>query len=725
MASGRTMRAGTPPNSGARQRFEQSSGGSVSSDDDEEGGTSLAELAPETPPHPDSSNTEAPRYNTGEIGLRRHRPIPGTMFNASGILDWFLGRRTYLFPENSADDVGPRAPEGRQDVDDDYFDIGDVKDICPACTTSYCQAVDSIPFQTSLKLMYNDPVSQKWLIGDKYVLHEAVDDHPEDEYVPLVEACRALKTLAPDVPTPKVRAGWKENGKVITISDTVLGERLYDIWWDLSGDEREHIAEQVAQYVSNWRETDLGRISSLTGGPVYHHGNLFGASEEGFGPFGSDLDLWHAIEQRLERKGIDEDTIQLLRDHMPPSSPCVFTHGDLSSANILVHNGEVSAITGFGNSASLPVWAENVSLHFCSCVEDEQWKALLSKHTRNHRAALDWWSLWTAAEDGGVDDDARLESLKARCERWRKTEILGQPFWSVWLGHGGGASRRMNIQPAENAVEARVGELVRRAVGPDLRYEDLSDDSSWGCSSDEEQRDRSEDDEGGAARGEERETRADAVSSDTATAPFPRDAPKRGSLREERRSYAPIAVGDPLGTDSESSSVESTQSRPQSRERPDSSAGVQSKPQGLRPLSLPAFAISERARAQLRNAGEAATTNTSPTTQREESTALRPIREDSSDGKSASQNEGDRRSLPRREKRASMFKNRARPGSLYAALSAASTETRPRRPARSRSEERTASDDAPTDTRTDASRTPRPQSMLVQPAPRFRHERTG
>ncbi|KAI0530384.1 hypothetical protein GGR58DRAFT_235794 [Xylaria digitata] len=720
MASGRTTRAGTPTISGVRRHFEQSSGGSVDSDDDEEGGTSLAESATEAPPRLDDPDTGALRDNRNELGQSiratpQHRPIPRNIFNANDILDWFLGRRTYLFPEDSANDIGSRARDGKQVVDDDYFDIGDAKDICPACTTSYSQAVDSIPFQTGLKLMYNDPVSHKWLIGNKYVLHEAVDDHPEDEYVPLVEACRALKILAPDVPTPKVRAGWKENGKVITISDTVPGERLYDIWWDLSGEEREHIAEQVARYVSNWRETDLGRISSLTGGLVYYHDNLFGTSEEGFGPFGSDLDLWHAIEQRLSSKGVDEDTIHLLRDHMPPSSPCVFTHGDLSSANILVHKGEVSAITGFENSASLPVWAENVSLHFCSCVEDEQWKALLNKHTRNHRAALDWWSLRTAVEDGEIDGE-RLESLKARCERWRKTEVLGQPFRSVWLRHEGGAEKRVNIQPAENAVEAHVGNLVHRAVGPDLHYEDLSGDTSWECSSD---------DEGGARVGRRKrglspyhQIQQQHHSLDRKQAPRPLPL---GSHPEKRRSYAPTAVGDLLNTDSESSGVESIQSRPQSNERPDSSAGVRSKSRGLRPLSLPSFAVSESARTQLRNAGEAAASNTSPTsTQREESTVLRPIREDSADGKSASWNE-EGRSLPRREKRTSMFRNRTKPGSLYAALSAASTETRSRRPARSRSEELTVSDDA----QTDVSRTLRPQSMLQRPAPGFRHDRAG
>ncbi|KAI0416107.1 hypothetical protein F5X98DRAFT_200720 [Xylaria grammica] len=703
MASGRTTRAGTPNLSGMARRFEQLPGGSANSDDEEEGGTPLTESLAAAPRRIDDTGTRIPRHDDDtEAALRQHRPAPKSLLNASRIIDWILGRRDYSLPQGSTDNLESEIWEQKQGVDDDdHFDIGDVQDLCPACTTSYYQAVDSIPFQSTLNLTYNDPISQKWLIGNKYVLHEAIDDHPEDEYVPLVEAERALKSLAPEVPMPKVRAGWKENGKVITISDTVRGERLYDIWWDLSGEEREHIAKQVAGYIESWRETDLGRISGLTSGPVYHHDNLLGVTEEGFGPFGSDLDLWQSIEARLEGKRIDEDTAQLLYDYMPPSSPCVFTHGDLSSVNIIVHQGEVVAITGFENAASLPAWAEHVALHFCCCAEDEQWKALLSKHTRGYRAALDWWSLWTAVEDGDLDSgDARLESLKARCRRWRRTEILDRPFGSAWPSHEGGAAKRMDTRMAENAPE----DLARRVTRPDRpRYEDLLSDTSWECSTDDEQGHGSEDDGAGAGR-------------KRGLTPYQRMQRRcrtvlesaNGSLRyalgeslDKRRHRVPIAARYPSDTDSETD-AESTPSRPQSSARPGSSAGPQLKSKGLRPLSLPSIALSERARDQLRSAGASLTSpDTAP---------LQSIREDAPGEKPPNR--------ASREKRTSLFGDRARPGSLYAALSAASTEARPRRHTRSRSEERVFSGDV----RADVSRV-RPRSMMQPSALAFRHDR--
>lgn len=569
----------------------------MDSDDEEEGGTSLTPLVAGAQSHDDadvgrsSGNDDKPNNYGPDTHRAPNNPrsVPKTNLNKRRVLDWFLGRHARLTSDHSIDDPAPQARDQIHDVVDDCLDIGDIQDICPACTTSYCQAVDSIPFTSSLKLIYNDTTSQKWLIGNKYILHEALDDQPGNEYVPLVEASRALRTLAPNIPVPKVRAGWKESGKVITITDTVPGERLYDIWWDLSDAERENIAKQVALHIESWRESDLGRISSLIGGPVHHHDNLFGSTEGGFGPFGSDLELWQAIEQNLKQKEIPEDTIELLKDYMPPSSPCVFTHGDLSSTNILIHKGEVAAITGFENAASLPAWAEAVSMHFCYCAEDEQWKALLSKYTRNYRAALDWWSLWTAVEDG-ITNEGQVESLANRCKRWKKTEIRGQPFWSIWLSHEDGASRRLNIQTAEDEAEVHVGHLIRQAIVPDLlrgRYgqEEAQSSRSWGCSSDEGDRPTGARKRGLAPYHQIQQQHHSLVSS--ASGP-PRQVLEALRRREPSPPQPLSGESTPVAaTYSSDTSPNVQSSRPQSRNYSEISESAGSETRGLRPLSLP------------------------------------------------------------------------------------------------------------------------------------------
>ncbi|XXG93770.1 hypothetical protein Hte_000019 [Hypoxylon texense] len=348
------------------------------------------------------------------------------------IIDWIMGRGLIVEEhQGSAHTTGKPVstemedPGGRFLASDDFVDIGDIQDTCPACTTPYCQAVDSLPFRSSLRLNYNDPEMHTWSIGDKYIMTEAVDTEPsEDTGVTLALAADLLKSTR--VPIPNVMAAWKEGGKVITIVERAPGQRLYDIWWDLSEDERARIAREVAHHVDQWRRLKADRISGLGGGSVYHE-NLFGKMQQGFGPFRSDEQLWRSIKHQLEKKKVDGDVMRVLEDYMPRSAPCVFTHGDLSCTNILIHNGRVSAILGFDNAACLPVWAESIAAHFCYCREDEQWKAMLNKHMKSYDRAKDWWSLWMAVE---VDpwNKKRIAALVARCRRWPKPAKEKPPF---------------------------------------------------------------------------------------------------------------------------------------------------------------------------------------------------------------------------------------------------------------------------------------------------------
>ncbi|KAI1761898.1 hypothetical protein GGR53DRAFT_503716 [Hypoxylon sp. FL1150] len=366
--------------------------------------------------------------NLGQWRLRK------SLSEIRRIVDWIMGRDLVVedrqVPVHTTSKSVLEEKEdlyGQHDSSDDFIDIGDVQDTCPACTTPYCQAVDSLPFKSSLKLNYNDPEMHSWFIGDKYIMTEAVDTEPSEETDVTLALAAELLRKSTRVPIPNVVAGWKENGKAITIVEQVPGERLYDIWWNLSKDERERIAVEVAHHVDQWRRLKADRISSLSGGGAYHE-YLFGRTGQRFGPFRSDEQMWESIQHRLEQKNVDGDVIQILKDYMPESAPCCFTHGDLSCANILIHNGKVSAILGFDNAACLPAWAETIAVHFCSCKEDEQWKALLSKRMKSYTRAKDWWLLWMAAEEN-PKNKKHISTLVARCRRWQKPPVEKPPFY--------------------------------------------------------------------------------------------------------------------------------------------------------------------------------------------------------------------------------------------------------------------------------------------------------
>ncbi|KAI1461802.1 hypothetical protein F4805DRAFT_413378 [Annulohypoxylon moriforme] len=376
------------------------------------------------------------------LGRSRLKNLP----DMQRVLDWVLGRDLVLSgnvrleerpvsisKENKATSETIKTEIGQElekrlsrqkIVDDDFFDIGDVQDICPACTTPYCTALDSLPFKGSLRLSYNDPETHTWSIGDKYVLTESIDDEgPEQTQVPIVRATQLLKRSK--VPVPNVLAGWKENGRIITISEKAEGERLYDIWWDLDQDQRETIAKEVARHIDRWRACVADSISSLSGGPVWGHDHLFGTRHEGFGPFEDDEQLWGHIHAKLREKNVNETVIETLKDYMPESAPCLLTHGDVSSYNVLIRDGRVSAILGADRMARLPAWAEYVAAHFCCCKEDEQWKAMLTRHMTRYPRTRDWWALWASvvAGGGGASNGSgmRVAKLVARCRRWEKS----------------------------------------------------------------------------------------------------------------------------------------------------------------------------------------------------------------------------------------------------------------------------------------------------------------
>ena len=345
--------------------------------------------------------------------------------------------------------------------EDGFYDVGDVKDICPACQTHYSQALDSVPFRTSLKLRHNNPWSQTWGLGDGYILTETSEDNqPElSEHVTLAEVARLL-TDNTRVPVPLVLAAWKEaDGKVITITEKPPGRRLFDVWWELTDMERKELAREVGGYVEQWRWNYSDAISGVGGGPVHGRQKLLGGADDdtlrsrwrsgggGFPPCFSDAGFWGVIEGRLRRgrnkNEIDEKIIQFLNEWMPESYPCRLTHGDLSTRNIMVEIGNsdnygdrpsrrkvsVTAILGFENAASLPTWAEGVCNRFCYCREDEQWKEMLSRHIPSDPLAFAWWRLWVEVENKTArPDPTRLRMLKERCRIWPKPPAAKRPF---------------------------------------------------------------------------------------------------------------------------------------------------------------------------------------------------------------------------------------------------------------------------------------------------------
>ncbi|KAI1370920.1 hypothetical protein F4677DRAFT_436993 [Hypoxylon crocopeplum] len=691
-----------------------------------------------------------------DLDRPRLRSIP----DVYRIMDWVMGRSVMVqknqrssqrlsedFKASEAsvekgrkEDVG-----GHTLLDDSFVDIGDVQDICPACTTPYCQAIDSLPFKSSLRLNYNDPETHTWFIGDKYVMTETVDEQPNEIDVTLSQVTELIKKST-RVPVPNVVAGWRENGKVITIAERAPGQRLYDIWWNLQNDERERIAREVGRYIDQWRRNTADRISSLSGGSVWHYDNLFGTLREGFGPFKSDEQLWDTIHRRLKRNKVDQRVVQVLKDYMPESTPCVLTHGDLSCTNILIHNGRISAILGFDNAACLPVWAENIAMHFCCCKEDEQWKAMLSRHVKSYARAKDWWSLWTAAESK-TSDKKRIAALIARCCRWQKPPEKKRAFHAEATDEERvqeGPSQQQAAPEPQQRSPRRNGFQVQTTRSPfraalsrkllrDIHYSDLINNPLWESATaspseesaverygeesflpTEQQPEQEPEIEGAESQNAWEEAQGEINQDDSFYAK--RMSIERWLSENERGRKALPRQMSFQRLSGETSSYLSVAKEPPWRERQRSFERRDNDSKGLRPLSLPLSHLAETLQHNLRGVDENEADDGDDNREKSLQETLRSLEsgqpDDAGPAVDALQTESEqaRYSQGAEKKRTSIFRGRNAPGSLYLAVVNAAAEGRNRRQRRSQSEERAAAGEG----RAADQGRQRPQSLMPQ-----------
>ncbi|KAI1261800.1 hypothetical protein F5Y18DRAFT_440200 [Xylariaceae sp. FL1019] len=669
------------------------------------------------------------------LGIRSQVNKSTEGLQSTRVVDWILGRHLSENISESIQDPEHQA-HGPEWVEcEDFYDVEDVNDICPACMTSYCQAIDSIPFKSSLRLSYNDPDVQLWSIGRNLIFHESIDDHPEELESPIVQAMRILaRRSATGVPVPKIVTSWKEDGKIMTISERVEGERLYDKWWKLSSKERTNIARQVARSIDEWRQLEAASMSSLSNGPIYTQPNMLGE----LGPFNSDWQFWQAIRRRLRRKGIDSDMIQFLEGHMPRSNPYVFTHGDLSTMKIMVRGNTVTAIMGLENAAFMPVWAEHVAMHFCHCQEDEQWKAMLFKEMQGrYPDALDWWSLWSAVEDTFATNSTVVKILKERLGRWPKTEISrAQPDPESeddceLLRH---SYRRYNEdeisvskentdrEPYGHTVPTPSGVLLEMKSYRETSDEDVSNESTCERSTvdgailiDEEAQEKYL-----QQIGFDKEQRALTVTSGTYVSSRPSSFINTTKLQGN-----PLSSTRPMNTAGDDSELASESHQAESSGAPEPT----SKTNGLRPYSLVQESRDVRAEqseemdaSASRDENHAMAYNKLSSIQEDDNPRLNDCADERSSHSAYNQSRLSQQSKSNNgSKRKSMLTNKVAPGAFYRYVAnRGSIDAKPGQHNRSHSEVRRGSrhDSKP-------GKKPRPQSMLPPSSTSFHQEKPG
>lgn len=164
------------------------------------------------------------------------------------------------------------------------------------------------------------------------------------------------------IPVPKVLSAFTHSGCTYIVMERIRGEIIGSGWVKRSEESKTKLLSRLRKLVTEMRELqppDGMGVASVDGGSLFDC-RVAGPSLR-FGPFNT-IQLFH----RHLRMGMEFDSrldpqIQDLIKQQSESWPLVFTHGDLSSLNVLVHRDDIVGIIDWETAGWYPSYWEYTS----------------------------------------------------------------------------------------------------------------------------------------------------------------------------------------------------------------------------------------------------------------------------------------------------------------------------------------------------------------------------
>ena len=191
---------------------------------------------------------------------------------------------------------------------------------------------------------------------------------------------------------PKVRAVYDIHKVSSTtpsasamVTDRLPGDRLSEVWADLSDEERKTIVSQLREQIGNMRsctQSYIGRVNNRSTCNLYER-----IPGQFCGPFIDEehFDNWCLARVPDGLFGFTRKkwTRWLEKERQKPFRKFVLTHGDLSPRNIIVDGGVVTGIVDWEKSGFWPEYAEYAFAMELSPVyqrkQDEWWEPVLQE----------------------------------------------------------------------------------------------------------------------------------------------------------------------------------------------------------------------------------------------------------------------------------------------------------------------------------------------------------
>jgi len=278
---------------------------------------------------------------------------------------------------------------------------------CSACGWT-SQKQRCCRYASSVRLFYGADARGVWSIGTDFVLKERPADPPTYE-----AANTQFLQAHTSIPIPKIAKDWVDkDGRQFLMVDRVEGENLQSAWPMLSQDAKIRIAGQTANFLQQLRSLQSGKMASLGEAPLYSGWLFLQGAGTPHGPFASDDALWQSLVRKLEK--LPEKARDAFRKRLPPCAPYTFTHGDLTTVNIMIKDENLAAIVDWERAGYFPVWWEYTAAGIGLSDEDAEWKRLLASRMQPYEDGRAFWkNFLKLSRYPDLDDDGKafLEEL--------------------------------------------------------------------------------------------------------------------------------------------------------------------------------------------------------------------------------------------------------------------------------------------------------------------------
>ncbi|KAK5113789.1 hypothetical protein LTR62_003173 [Meristemomyces frigidus] len=182
----------------------------------------------------------------------------------------------------------------------------------------------------------------------------------------LAEA-HALEFIAQytSVPVPTVHVAFEHKGRVYIVMERIHGANLSHGWHLRTEASKKKILAQLMSMVEEWRvlppPEGIG-VANVEGGPIFDP-RL--PRQSLWGPFTSVRQFHKELRNGVEEENLTGQALDELHElvsfhDQAPSVP-VFTHGDLSSLNVLCRGDEIVGIVDWETAGWLPQYWEYVT----------------------------------------------------------------------------------------------------------------------------------------------------------------------------------------------------------------------------------------------------------------------------------------------------------------------------------------------------------------------------